>query len=271
MPELPEVETTRRGIAPFIIDQKLIKVIVRNRQLRWPVPRGLNRLLVGHVITTVERRAKYLLLRLDDGCLIMHLGMSGSIRITRQDAPPEKHDHVDLIFESGSVLRFRDPRKFGSILWTTGDPFSHELLSHLGPEPLSAAFNGKYLYEKTRGRKQSIKTFMMDSRMVAGIGNIYANEALYLAGILPRRQAGRLSLERCKKLVDAVKQVLKKAIKAGGTTLRDFSSGEGQPGYFYLKLKVYDRMGEPCGRCGGPVKHAVIGQRSTYYCTQCQK
>ena len=270
MPELPEVETTCRGIAPYVVGKTITAVTVRQRQLRWPVPTGLQRKLTGYKVMRLERRAKYILFRFQHGCLILHLGMSGSLRIVTGDRPPEKHDHIDITFSSGVRLRFRDPRRFGSLHWTLADPLQHPLLAHLGPEPLGGGFNADYLYQKARGRKQAVKTFIMDSRIVVGIGNIYASEALYLSGILPQRAAGRLSKARCEKLVQAVKQVLRKAIAAGGTTLRDFASGEGQPGYFSLELKVYDRAGEPCQHCGKPIKQARIGQRSTYYCVKCQ-
>lgn len=270
MPELPEVETTRLGITPYIKGQTITGVVVRNRQLRWPVPSGLKKILVGRVINLIERRAKYLLLKCDQGCLILHLGMSGSLRIITDAAPPQKHDHIDLEFGSGMILRFRDPRKFGSVHWTKADPAAHALLAGLGPEPFGDEFNNEYLHEKSRGRRQSIKTFIMDSRIVAGIGNIYANEALFLSGIHPARQAGRISGQRYGRLVPAIRDVLLKSIHAGGTTLRDFASGEGQPGYFALELAVYDRQGEPCLNCGSPVRHSVIGQRSTYYCPKCQ-
>ena len=270
MPELPEVETTCRGIAPYVVGKTVTTVTVRQRQLRWPVPTGLQRKLLGHKVVLLERRAKYILFRFDHGCLIQHLGMSGSLRIVTGDRPPEKHDHIDIEFNSGVRLRFRDPRRFGSLHWTKADPLQHPLLANLGPEPLGEDFNADYLYRKSRGRKQAVKTFIMDSRIVVGIGNIYASEALHLSGILPGRAAGRLGKDRYEKLVQAVKRVLQKAIKAGGTTLRDFASGEGQPGYFSLQLKVYDREGKPCERCGGPIKQIRIGQRSTYYCIKCQ-
>lgn len=271
MPELPEVETTCRGIAPYVIGETIIDVIVRNRQLRWPVPHGLNRKLVNHSIKKLERRAKYILFMFEHGCLIMHLGMSGSLRIIKDDTPPQKHDHIDIVFGSGIRLRFRDPRRFGSLHWTKDDPLTHKLLAHLGPEPLNEEFNGDYLYQQSRGRKQAIKTFIMDSRMVVGVGNIYASEALYLSGILPTRQAGKLSKVRCAKLTTAIKDILEKSIKAGGTTLRDFTSGEGQPGYFSQELKVYGKEGESCENCGNPIRQARIGQRSTYYCGKCQR
>ena len=271
MPELPEVETTCRGIAPFVTGNAVTAVIVRQRQLRWPVPHGLSRKLVDHRVIRLERRAKYILFRFDHGSLILHLGMSGSLRIVTGGRPPERHDHIDIEFEPGVKLRFRDPRRFGSLHWTTDDPLQHPLLVKLGPEPLGEDFNADYLYQKSRGRKQAVKTFIMDSRIVVGIGNIYASEALFSSGILPKRQAGRLTKVRFARLVASIREVLRKAIAAGGTTLRDFASGDGQPGYFSLELQVYDRAGEPCERCGSPIKLARLGQRSTYYCTKCQK
>jgi len=271
MPELPEVETTCRGIAPFVVGNTITDVQVRQPQLRWRVPAGLKRKLMRHRVAQLERRAKYILFRFDNGCLILHLGMSGSIRVVTGSKPPEKHDHVDLKFDSGVTLRFRDPRRFGSLHWTKDDPMHHPLLVSLGPEPLADDFNADYLYQKSRGRKQAVKTFIMDSRIVVGIGNIYASETLFLSGILPKKAAGRLTKAQCERLIAAARKVLLKAITAGGTTLRDFTSGEGSPGYFSLELKVYDREGEPCTICGNPVKQSRIGQRSTYYCTKCQR
>lgn len=271
MPELPEVETTCRGIAPYVVGKTVTGVAVRQPRLRWRVPAGLKRHLVGHRVVQLERRAKYILFRFEHGCLILHLGMSGSLRVVTDGKPPDKHDHVDLEFDAGVRLRFRDPRRFGSLHWTKSDPMRHKLLAHLGPEPLGKEFNTEYLYQKSRGRKQSVKTFIMDSRIVVGIGNIYASEALFLSGILPKKAAGRLSKARCEKLIAAIRKVLQKAILAGGTTLRDFASGDGQPGYFSLELKVYDRTGQPCKGCGNPIKQSRIGQRSTFFCVKCQR
>ena len=270
MPELPEVETARRGIAPHLVGQAIKRAIVRNRQLRWPVPRDLDAQIAGQVVRQVERRGKYLLLRLPVGSLILHLGMSGSLRIIDSDIPPDKHDHVDFVLANGRCLRLRDPRRFGAVLFTRRDPLQHKLLRQLGPEPLGDEFDGDFLYVKSRGRKIAVKLFIMDSKMVVGIGNIYANEALFLAGIHPKRAAGRISRERCQRLSVAIKQVLRAAIRAGGTTLRDFTAEDGQPGYFSLKLNVYGRAGEPCLVCGTPIRHLTLGQRSTYYCPHCQ-
>jgi len=271
MPELPEVETTCRGIAPHIEHHDVTKVIVRNGKLRWPVPKALNKILTGHTLQAVERRAKYLLLTFPRGTLIMHLGMSGSLQIVPADTPPRKHDHVDIIFDNDNCLRLHDPRRFGSIHWTKDAPLEHALLRELGPEPLDKAFNADYLWQLSRKRKVAIKQFIMDSHIVVGVGNIYASESLFRAGIHPRRAAGKVSRERYEALVKAIKAVIRAAIRQGGTTLRDFTGGDGKPGYFKQKLNVYGRKDEPCNTCGKPVSHCVMGQRATYYCTQCQK
>ncbi len=271
MPELPEVETTKRGIAPFVVGETVAKIIIRERQLRWPIPGTLKKQLTHELIRKLDRRAKYLLFYTESGCMLLHLGMSGSLRILDKDMPLTKHDHVDFVFESGRTLRFRDPRKFGSILWTKDDPHQHKLIAHLGPEPLHDAFDTDYLYQKSRKRSQAVKTFIMDSRVVVGVGNIYANEALFMAGINPRQKAGKVSKARYEKLVTAIKQVLASAIKKGGTTLRDFINGEGKPGYFRNELNVYDRAGEQCVNCEKTIKIIRLGQRSTFYCSSCQK
>lgn len=271
MPELPEVETTRRGIAPHITGHSVSNVIVRDARLRWPVPRQLGRQLRGQVINAVERRAKYLLLRTDNGTLILHLGMSGSLRVVPADMPAEKHDHVDIVFDTGRCLRLRDPRRFGSIFWTRTDPLQHERLVGLGPEPLAATLNADYLFARSRGRKLAIKQFIMDSHVVVGVGNIYASESLFRAGIHPQAVAGKLGKPRYAKLEAAIKTVIAAAIKAGGTTLRDFTNSDGKPGYFSQQLNVYGRKGEPCPQCGAPIRHVVLGQRATYFCGKCQK
>ena len=271
MPELPEVETTCRGIAPYVVGNIISNVVIRDRRLRWPVPRDLRKKLLNRKVLNLERRAKYLLFHFDHGCLILHLGMSGSLRIITGDQPAQKHDHLDIAFESGSVLRFHDPRRFGSVLWTSADPLTHTLLAHLGPEPFSMACSGAYLHGLSRGRRQAVKTFIMDSHIVVGVGNIYASEALFRSGIRPQRRAGRVSRQEYEKLVQAIREVLQDAIAAGGTTLRDYVSGEGRPGYFAFELNVYDREGEPCPQCGHPIKQLRIGQRSTYYCATCQR
>jgi formamidopyrimidine-DNA glycosylase len=271
MPELPEVETTRRGIAPHITGQKVSDVIVRHHQLRWPIPRGLKKRLLGHKINSVARRAKYLLLGFDHGTLILHLGMSGSLRIIKANIPAEKHDHLDIALNNGKTLRLTDPRRFGAVLWTKENPEEHELLAHLGPEPLSDAFTSELLYQRSRKRNSSIKQFIMDGKVVVGVGNIYASEALFLAGISPKRIASKVSRARYDKLTATIKQVLTAAIEQGGTTLRDFVGGDGKPGYFAQQLNVYGRGGEACHVCGTAIKQIVQGQRSSYYCSACQR
>jgi formamidopyrimidine-DNA glycosylase len=271
MPELPEVETTRRGIIPHVTGHEIIRVIVRNRQLRWPVARRLEDIITGQTIHAVRRRAKYLLFTLDTGTLILHLGMSGSLRIVNAIVPPQQHDHLDLVFRHYKVLRFTDPRRFGSVHWTTRDPLQHKLLRELGVEPLSDDLNGSYLYEQSRGRKVAIKHLIMDSHVVVGIGNIYASEALFMAGINPKRSAGRIGPEKYALLAEVIKEVLSDSIAAGGTTLRDFVNGEGKPGYFGQHLNVYGRAGQPCISCQAPIREIRQGQRSTFYCPKCQR
>ena len=271
MPELPEVETTRRGISPHIEDNIITKVVVRNRSLRWPIPTGLNNKLSQQKITSVTRRAKYLLINTNIGTLIIHLGMSGSLRILSSNEAVEKHDHFELQFKDGLCLRLRDPRRFGCVLWTKDAPQDHKLLINLGPEPLDKDFNSELLFNKSRKRKTTIKQFIMDAKIVVGVGNIYASEALFLAGISPKRLAGKITKANSRELTDAIKKILKQAIKQGGTTLKDFRSSDGKPGYFQQKLKVYDRKGEACVTCKKPVKQIKLGQRSTFYCNQCQK
>jgi formamidopyrimidine-DNA glycosylase len=270
LPELPEVETTRRGIEPHLRNQVVERVIVRQRSLRWPVPRTLNHLLSGQTLLSVNRRGKYLLLQATRGTLLLHLGMSGCLRIVPTGTPAEKHDHVDMVLSTGQTLRLTDPRRFGAVLWIDGEPTSHPLLNHLGPEPLGSEFDGEYLFTLSRGRKQAIKPFLMDSRMVVGIGNIYANEALFRAGISPMRAAGSLQKIQCADLVQAVRDVLLQAIEAGGTSLQDFLDPQGKPGYFAQALQVYGRGGEPCMTCGIPLKELRLGQRSTVFCRRCQ-
>jgi formamidopyrimidine-DNA glycosylase len=270
MPELPEVETTRRGILPHLQGHTIQQVIVRDARLRWPVPTRLNSQLQGQQILAVARRGKYLLLHTAVGSLIIHLGMSGSLRVVAADTPYQKHDHVDIVMETRQCLRLRDPRRFGAVLFTNTDPLQHELLRELGPEPLSSAFDGDYLFAKSRKRTAPIKAFLMDSHIVVGVGNIYANEALFAAGVHPRRAAGKVTRAQYGVLAHAVKTVLRAAIKAGGTTLRDFTHSDGKPGYFRQALQIYDRADQPCPACGKPISHAVIAQRATYYCTHCQ-
>jgi formamidopyrimidine-DNA glycosylase len=270
MPELPEVETTRRGIGAHAIGRRVASVIVRERRLRYPVPRALQNELAGHAIDAIERRGKYLLLVSKAGTVIVHLGMSGSLRVVPASTPPTAHDHLDIVFTDGRCLRLRDPRRFGCVLWTRGDPRHHRLLRDLGPEPLSDEFSGDVLYRVSRSRRCAVKSLLMDSHIVVGVGNIYANEALFRAGIRPDRAADRIGLERYRKLTAAVKRTLEEAIRAGGTTLRDFQDSDGRPGYFSQALQVYGRAGEPCRRCGAPLRQRVIGQRATYYCAACQ-
>jgi formamidopyrimidine-DNA glycosylase len=270
MPELPEVETTRRGIAPHTLGRRVAEVVVRNPSLRWPVAAELTTLLPGSTVEDIGRRGKYLLLRTEAGTLIVHLGMSGSLRMVQSHETPGKHDHVDIIFDDALVLRYNDPRRFGCMLWTLEDPERHELLRQLGPEPLQEAFDVDCLYLRSRGRKAAIKTFIMDSHVVVGVGNIYANEALYRAGIRPDRAAGRVSKARYTELVKAIKDVLSAAVEQGGTTLRDFVGGDGKPGYFRQQLNVYDHGGEPCPGCGRQLREIRLGQRSTVFCAHCQ-
>ncbi len=269
MPELPEVETSRRGIEPHIINTRVSKVIVRNRHLRWPVSKAVDRNLLGESISSVTRRAKYLLINTEGGSAILHLGMSGSVFMVNRDTPAGVHDHVDIDFDSGKTLRFRDPRRFGSLHWSKS-PLQHKLLKSLGPEPLADEFDARYLWERSRGRRVSIKQFIMNAQVVVGVGNIYASEALFLASINPRRAAGRIALQRYELLVASIKEVLANAIKAGGTTLRDFYGGDGEAGYFQQQLEAYGRKDEPCRRCNTPISAIVQGQRSTYYCKRCQ-
>ncbi|WP_445362837.1 bifunctional DNA-formamidopyrimidine glycosylase/DNA-(apurinic or apyrimidinic site) lyase [Microbulbifer sp. ANSA003] len=271
MPELPEVETTLRGLQPHLEGHKIRSAKVRQHQLRWPVEADFERRVRNARILKLERRAKYLLVHTDKGCAIWHLGMSGSLRMVEAAQAPEKHDHIDWRLDSGLTLRYRDPRRFGALLWTVADPLAHDLLSHLGPEPLSEEFSGDYLFETSRKRKQSVKTFVMDGRIVVGVGNIYASESLFLAGIRPDRQAGSISKARYQRLAESIKQVLSQAIAQGGTTLRDFIGGDGKPGYFAQQLNVYGRAGESCPACGRAVKDMVLGQRNTFFCSSCQR
>ncbi len=270
MPELPEVETTRRGIEPWLVGRRIERLVVREWRLRWRVPPPLPTPGRGTTIRSGGRRAQYLLFGTDAGTLIWHLGMSGSLRVLPAEAPPLIHDHVDLVLDSGRCLRFNDPRRFGSLLFTAGPPARHALISRLAVEPLSPEFEGAGLWKRARGRRISIKAFIMDSRMVVGVGNIYASEALFRAGIGPGLAAGRVSRARMNALVAAIREVLAEAIEAGGTTLRDYVDADGMPGYFGRKLFVYDRRGKPCRRCRTPIRQFTQGQRSTYWCPRCQ-
>jgi formamidopyrimidine-DNA glycosylase len=270
MPELPEVETTRRGLLPRIEGKTLTRVVVRHARLRWPVPTNIEKQLRGRKLKTITRRGKYLLFDFSGLTQIVHLGMSGSLRFARPDEPPAVHDHVDWIFADGTLLRLRDPRRFGAVL-LTDDPASHVLLAHLGPEPLSANFDGEHLYCISRGGKVAIKNFIMDSKRVVGVGNIYASESLFAAGIRPGTAAGRLTRADCNRLAHAIKTTLQAAINAGGSSLRDYVATDGELGYFQLHTKVYDRAGLPCKMCKTPIKRLVQCQRATFYCPQCQK
>ena len=285
MPELPEVEITRRGLAVHLTGLTISDIVIRNAKLRWPIPKNLPRLLRGRTIASLKRRAKYLLMDCGSGTLILHLGMSGSLRILPSDSAPQKHDHFDLKLSNGTLMRLRDPRRFGAVLWHTGDPATHPLLASLGPEPLEDGsladkpleelpannFDASYLHQAMRGRSISIKQCIMDHHIVVGVGNIYANEALFRAGIKPQLAAGKLSLSRCTKLVAEIRATLSEAIHLGGSSLRDFVNTSGQPGYFQQHYWVYGRSGEPCRCCGLPIKQIRQGQRSSFYCGGCQK
>lgn len=269
MPELPEVETTRLGISPYIEGQTITKVVVRNYKLRWPIPSTIAETLTKQHINKITRRAKYLFFHCDSGTLLIHLGMSGSLRLLKIHAEPEKHDHVDITVDNGYLLRYTDPRRFGAILWTEEPIDEHVLINQLGPEPLSSLFSTDYLKQKAKGRKSSIKTFIMNGKIVVGVGNIYANEALFLAGIHPKTVTGDISLDKFNKLVEAIKQVLEKAIAEGGTTLRDFKKSDGKPGYFAQHLNVYGRE-QACYHCGSIIRLFKEAQRASYYCPLCQ-
>jgi len=271
MPELPEVETTCRGIAPAVRSRRIAAVVVREHRLRWPLPKNFASLLQGQTIRDVNRRAKYILLDATDGTLIAHLGMSGSLRVLPADAALLPHDHVDIVLDSGMCLRFNDARRFGSMHWTTDDPSRHALLKNLAPEPLGDEFDAAYLFGKTRRRKVAIKQLLMNANVVVGVGNIYASEALFRSGVRPTRPAGRVTQQEIVRLVKAVKAVLHAAIRAGGTTLRDYVNADGAPGYFRQKLFVYERASDPCRKCKTPIKQLKQGQRSTYYCPRCQR
>ena len=271
MPELPEVETTRRGLAPHMQGQRIEAVIVRNRALRWPIPRDLARQVRGRTVRAVERRGKYLLIDCTTGWMILHLGMSGSLQVVPRGTPAGKHDHVDLVLGSGMIARLTDPRRFGALLWKAGDPHQHPLLARLAPEPLGTEFHAGWLHARTRGRSAAIKTIVMDSHIVVGVGNIYASESLFRAGIHPGLAAGRVSLLRCEKLVSAIRETLAAAIEAGGSTLRNYVGAEGAAGYFQQAHFVYGREGKPCRICGATIKALRQGQRSTFFCPVCQR
>lgn len=271
MPELPEVEVTRRGIAPHIEGHRITRAIVRQHALRWPIPQDLPETLAGLKVKGVYRRAKYLLLDCERGWLILHLGMSGSLRVLPVGTPARKHEHVDVEFDNGRMLRLHDPRRFGAVLWTREPPEQHELIAHLGPEPFDLAVSGDWLHAQIRHRKAPIKNLLMDSRLLVGVGNIYANEVLFRAGIRPSRAAHKLSTVQCARIVEHIRATLAQSIEAGGSTLRDFVNADGASGYFQQTYFVYDRIGEPCRVCGTAIKPARFSQRSTFYCPRCQK
>jgi len=271
MPELPEVETTRRGIEPLVTGKVIKGALVHNASLRWPVPTGLGPILRSRKICSVGRRSKYLLLKFDRGALIIHLGMTGHLRVCQSGSARRKHDHVELLFTDGTALRFNDSRRFGAVFWTESDPLLHDRLINLGPEPLQDEFNPAYLYRASRMRKLAIKPFIMDAHVVVGVGNIYASEALFRAGISPLRPAGKVSRQSFVALVHSIRDVLNEAISAGGTTIRDFTDTDGRPGYFKQALKVYGLAGEPCTVCGSIIRQTKLAQRSTYHCPKCQK
>jgi formamidopyrimidine-DNA glycosylase len=270
MPELPEVETTLRGVSPHLVGHTVRELIVQERRLRWPVPDDLIE-IEGTPILSGSRRGKYLLFATPRGTLLIHLGMSGSLRVLAPSIPWRKHDHLAFRLDSGMELRFHDPRRFGTVQWIHGDPCAHPLLKDLGPEPLSTDFTARHLFDLSRGRSASIKSFIMDSHIVVGVGNIYACEALFMAGIRPTLAAGKVSLPRFLKLVKTIQEVLTASIEMGGTTLRDFLNESGEPGYFKQTLHVYDREDQPCRLCGTPVKRIVQSNRSTFLCPKCQK
>ncbi len=270
MPELPEVETTLCGIRPHLLQQRVCKVIIRQTQLRWEIPKILPQQLKQQRLLTIHRRAKYLLFQFDNGYLLIHLGMSGSLRIVSTLEPIPKHAHVDIQFDNTLWLRYIDPRRFGAILWLGQDPFHHPLLQHLGLEPFDPAFTGVYLYQKAKGKRIAIKPFIMDQKIVTGVGNIYATEALFHSGIHPARAAGRIAKKRYDTLVTAIQQILQQAIQQGGTTLKDFSQSNGKPGYFTQSLQIYGYPGQPCPRCNQQLKLISLNNRSSVYCPRCQ-
>ena len=271
MPELPEVETTRRGLEPHVVGRRIRDVVVRNPNLRWPVPRDLARRLRGGTVASIRRRGKYLLFEVEGGHLLVHLGMSGRLTVVPEELPARKHDHVDVRFEGSKALRLTDPRRFGAMLWLGGEAERHALLKDLGMEPLDAEFTGKALFDRARGRKVAVKLFLMNSRVVTGVGNIYASEALFRAGVHPLREAGKISRARWDRIAEAVRVTLRRAVEKGGTTLRDFASADGVPGEFRAECAVYGREGKPCVKCRTPIKAVRQGQRSTFFCPRCQR
>ena len=271
MPELPEVETSRRGIDPHIRGQTIARSVVRQSQLRWPVSPQITALMPGQTVLGTQRRGKYILIETTAGHIIIHLGMSGSVRILPAGAPAAKHDHIDIVFTHELMLRYTDPRRFGCVLWSEDAIAEHPLLARLGPEPLAEDFDTSYLFRLSRGRKTPIKSFIMDSHVVVGVGNIYANEALFMAGIRPLVEAGSVSRARMARLVACIKQVIAHAITVGGTTLRDFVGGDGKPGYFQQSLLVYGRGTETCKQCGGILQEVRLSARTTVFCKRCQR
>jgi formamidopyrimidine-DNA glycosylase len=272
MPELPEVETVRRGLLPHLSGQRIRSVTVRDARLRWPVPADLARRLRGRTVTAIDRRGKYLIITLDSADrVIVHLGMSGRVLVLPADAPLRKHDHVDWLLDSGMVVRYHDPRRFGAMLLWPANEAGHVLLDDMGPEPFSDAFNGEHLFRRSRGKTVAVKNFVMDGHIVVGAGNIYATEALFRSGIRPTRAAQRLTRADCDRLAATIRAVLSEAVIQGGTTLRDFAGADGESGYFQQKLYAYGRDGEPCLNCSTTIRRLVIGQRASFYCTRCQK
>ncbi len=271
MPELPEVETTRRSVAPKIVGRRIAKLDIYDPRLRWPVPGDLRKRLEGRVVEEVSRRSKYLLFHVENGSLLVHLGMTGSLTVHAHAPPRRPHDHVDIVFHDGSRLRYHDPRRFGAMLWAPDPALAHPLLRDLGPEPFDPAFDAEYFWRATRRRSAAIKLALMDSRLVVGVGNIYANESLFRAGIRPNTPAGKVSRPRLARLVDEVRAVLSEAIDRGGSTLRDYVNASGEPGYFQLDYRVYGREGEPCRTCGAFIRHRRLGARASFFCPACQR
>lgn len=273
MPELPEVETTLNGLRPWLLGSRIIRLVVRERRLRWPIEARLANKIRGRTVTGMRRRGKYMVIKLGRGGLLIHLGMSGSFRVLSRDAAKiyDRHDHYDLVTDRGHIIRYRDPRRFGCLLWSADDPMAHERIRALGVEPLESSFNGKHLRAAARGHTLAVKNLLMNGRIVTGVGNIYASEALFDAGIHPLRGCHRISEARYQRLVESVQTILSAAIRRGGSSIRDFSGADGQPGYFEQELMVYGREGEPCRRCGARIRNITIGQRSTFYCAGCQR
>jgi len=271
MPELPEVETTKRGIEPHIVGKKISDIVIREKRFRWPIQNCLKKNITGKIILSISRRSKYILFHLENGCFMIHLGMSGSLRIITNDQPIKKHDHIDIQVNENKIIRFNDPRRFGSLLWLGKQPYKHFLLNKLGPEPLSEEFTSDYLFNKSRNRKLPIKNFIMNNNIVVGVGNIYANEALFISGIRPSKPTYRVTKKDFEKLTDAIVKVLTLSIEMGGTTLKDFVDSSGNPGYFQQTLFVYGRNKMLCKICSNKIHLQHIGQRSSYFCKNCQK